>query len=109
METRKIAVDNPLISAVKRNQVNGKGIVQSEVRDSRDDKSYEDYSAWIKEYKDGCGENKENLLFAAKDVVKGTGGTGEGVINQILQERLSLLEGLLENVRKEMNARRCAQ
>ena len=90
-------------------QVDGEGTVQSEARDLRNDKAYKDYSAWIKEDKVGCGENKENFLFAAKDGVKGTGGTGEGVINQILRERLSLLEGLLENVRKEMDVRRCAQ
>lgn len=106
---REISVDNPLISAMKRNQIDGVGIVQLEARDLRDDKANKDYSAWIKEPKDGCRENKENSLFAAKDVVKGTGGTGEEVINQILQERLSLLEGLLENVRKEIDVRRCAQ
>jgi hypothetical protein len=88
--------NSPLISAVKGDQVDGGGIVQSETYDLRANK---DYSAWIKK----CGENKENSLFAAKDIVNGPGGKGEEYINEILRERLSLLKELLENVQKEID------
>lgn len=97
-------VDNPLIATMKGDQIDGQGIVQSEVGDLKDDKVYND-SAWIKDHKVECEDSKENSMFAAKEI----DGIGEGIINQILQERLGLLEGLLENVRKEMEARRYAQ
>ena len=86
---REIAVDNPAIYVQEGNGAGAEGTLQSE--------------------ECNIGEGKETSPFGAEDVLKGIRGAENELMNQILEERFSLLEGLLENLRKEMDVRRYAQ
>lgn len=102
---REITVDNPANPVPEENRAGG--TLQSEECNFGEGKAHNDYPVWIKEGKDR-GESKENSSFGAEDPLKGIRGAEIGLMNQILEERFSLLEGLLENLRKEMDARRYA-
>ena len=101
---REIDVNNYAISA-EGNRIVGEVILDSKETVFGAGQADKDYSAWVYDPKVE-GENKENSPLAVESAANRIGTED---VDEILQERVRLFEGLAENMRKELGVKARAQ